>query len=222
MRERRWVNPYCVRMPQFEGRIFELDSQESEQIARIRALVRPRCIVELGSGSGNHLVGLGRHSPEASVFGFELRYKRAVRTIEKANTHGVDNVYVIRDKAERISEVFCPRSISALHVNFPDPWAKLKRRKHRILNQSFLDSTYALLASDGIVSIKTDHREYFCSFLETLQADPRFALDGVTHDLYQSDLLEGNIASEFELLFKHKGEPIHHLRFSKRLSENAR
>lgn len=216
---RSWVNPYRAKLQNYQGRIFSLEEEVKEVSADIESLLAnsTESFCEIGSGSGNHLVELGRRHPEASVFGFEIRYKRSVRTIEKADATGVENVYVLRMPAEHIEEVFPAQSLARVYVNFPDPWAKRRQWKHRVLSAQFLDSMHRLLTEKGIVSVKTDHDEYFAYFLEILRADKRFACFAETTDYLKSEYCKDNIETEFEMLFKHKGEKINFLSFSRKL-----
>jgi len=215
---RRWVNPYRKRLSEYSERIFELEKDEAATAAKVEKLRQDSgaCFCELGSGSGNHLVELGLRHPDAAVFGFEIRYKRSVRTIEKAQAAGVANVFVIRTPAEQIEDIFTPRTLDRVYVNFPDPWAKRKQWKHRILSKPFLDSMFRLLKDEGVVSVKTDHDEYFQSFRKLMLADERFLCSADTNDYYSSEFCVDNIATEFEQLFTHKGLSINYLSFLRR------
>lgn len=205
----RWVNPYVHLMDGFPGRIFSLagDVSEEEQLRKIISTSK-RVFVELGSGSGQHLILQAKRNPDATFFGFELRYKRAVRTLEKADKAGTENLYVLRTDFSRLEEVFKPNSLSGIYINFPDPWDKRKQHKHRVLRQGILERAGTLLVSGGILSVKTDHRDYFRSFIaETAQAKS-FRLLRLSENLGQSEFAADNVPSEFELLFRNKGIPI--------------
>ncbi len=212
-----WVNPYRAKLQDYAERIFSLEDNLPALRSQVQALMdaSTQCFCEIGSGSGNHLVELGRRCPDAAVFGFEIRYKRSVRTIEKAMAADVENVYVLRMPAENMEKIFPPRSLARVYVNFPDPWAKRKQWKHRVLSEEFLNSMQQLLTEEGLVSVKTDHNEYYESFREILRADSRFSCFAETRDYYRSEFCQENIETEFELLFKHKGQRINFLSFSR-------
>ncbi len=203
----RWINPFKHRVVEFPDRIFSFESDAQENAIRKLTGDARELIVELGSGSGGHLLELARRNPQATCVGFELRFKRAVRTIEKAVRDGIDSVYVIRADAWRLPEVVGKRSISALHVNFPDPWAKPRQWKHRLLSERFLDLVYELLSEKGALSAKTDHADYYQAFLATVRADSRFKVRAESENLP----LEDSIPTEFEGLFRSQGLPIHYL-----------
>ncbi len=158
-----------------------------------------------------HLALAERH-PASECVGVELRYKRAVRTIEKAQSRGLTNVSVIHVDARRIEQLFDSASITGLFVNFPDPWAKKHQRKHRLLAPWLLDTAARLLVSGGELAAKTDHAEQFDTFLALLEKDDRFRLQWVTRDLHRSEHAHENIQTEFETLFRHQGLPVYGLR----------
>lgn len=203
-------NPYVERSFQHPGRLFVFDDADSDTAA-VRALLVERDVYcDLGSGSGMHLLGLATRSPQANFFGFEIRYKRSVRTLEKAIEAGLDNVFVLRIRAEAINWVFPQASIKGIYVNFPDPWAKQKKTKKRMLHTGFLNTLAETLTPGGFVALKTDHKQYYEWFLSQAEASDKFKLFESTSDLYASEFIEDNIPTEFESLFVSKSMPIHY------------
>ena len=176
----------------------------------------PQLIVELGSGSGRHLIDLAVRNPDACCVGIELRYKRAVRTIEKAEHQGVDRVFVLRTDGKQLSTLFPKRSIDTLHVNFPDPWEKRKRWKHRLLSTWLLEASRELLKPDGVLSVKTDHLDYFLAFRADVDAAPWMEVVFETRDLHRDVPMEGVVLTEFESLFRSQGLPICHAKLKLR------
>lgn len=214
--ERDLVNPYRSRSLEFPGRIFSTQLEVEQQSLRSLIESSSERFVELGSGSGNHLIALAERNPQVHCFGFEIRYKRAVRTIEKSLAQQVPNSFVIRDRAERLCEFFEPQSVSKIFINFPDPWAKAKQRKNRLFKADFLDSAAKVLRSQGLLLFKTDHAEYFSSVLGLLSKSEHYQIMEFTTDLYASEYLPGNIPTEFEQLFISKGEKICYLKAAAR------
>ena len=54
---------------------------------------------------------------------------------------------------------------------------------------------------------KTDHLEYFETVTEILQKLENYKIVEHTTDLQRSNYIENNILTEFEMLFKSKGNP---------------
>ena len=171
-----------------------------------------RLFVEIGSGSGGHIIERAEKDPEALFVGIELRYKRVYRTAEKAEQRGLRNVVVIQIDAANVLEVlFAPESIDGLFVLFPDPWDKRRWKKHRIVNENFLASAHRLLKADGFWQYKTDHGGYFKETEALLRASHLFVFEHLTEDLHGSSAPVENVESEFEKLFKYKRLPIYML-----------
>jgi tRNA (guanine-N7-)-methyltransferase len=209
----KWVNPYKLLLGDFPGRLFCCD--EVEQDGRVLAALIsrvPKLYCEIGSGSGNHMLELGRREPDALICGFEVRYKRAVRTIQKAQAQNIGNVIVLRTKGEAIDQFFPASSLDGVFVNFPDPWNKGKWKKHQVLGAEFLKKMDLVLKPQGFISVKSDHQEYVNCFLEEVELQGLFAAAQRSEDLYSSEYLGQNIPTEFEDLFRSKSMPIHYVR----------
>ncbi len=207
------VNPYREKITKYPERVllFESFEKEKEKIKHILS-EKQKAYLELCSGSGRHLIDKAASEEAASFFGVELRFKRVVRTIEKAISEEVNNVYMLRTDAKLVANIFPKASFDGFYINFPDPWEKLRGRKHRVLNEALLQRASYLLKANGFLSIKTDHLEYFDSFLASVGRDKTFSIEQMSRDLYQSEYLKENIATEFEKLFCQQGLPIYYVK----------
>lgn len=205
-------NPFRKKVYEHPGRLFMFEEAESDTEA-VRELLQDKAVfVEIGSGSGSHLNELAKQNPDAAAFGFEIRFKRSVRTIEKAKKEEINNSYILRTNGEYIDQIFPPTSVDTIYINFPDPWAKKRQKKNRILQPKFYEKIRPILKANGALSFKTDHEEYFQSILAQLKDCPFFDVIEETSDLYASKYLENNIATEFESLFLSQSLPIHYLK----------
>jgi len=172
------------------------------------------CFVEIGSGSGMHLLQLAAQSPQHLCIGIELRYKRAFKTAEKAERDGLDNVLVIRTDARQIHALVPLHGVDGFFINYPDPWEKRRWHKNRILNATFVAQLRAALKPSGFLRYKTDHQEYFAS-ATPLFSTPGWQIEKCTTDLTTSAWWHENIPSEFEGLFRSQGKPLCMLEASK-------
>ncbi len=205
------VNPFLKKLFDYPGKILPGFDTEADK-ALLSGIVKGRSlIVEFGSGSGHHLIELAKRYPECLVLGFEIRFKRAVRTIEKEPD--LENMLIFRGRSELVADLLPPRSVKKVFINFPDPWDKKRWLKHRILSAKFFNILPKVLLSNAVVSVKTDHREYFLSFLEDVSEDKRYLQ--VDKNLNLPDGLEGDegIRTEFEGLFRHQGKEINFVKF---------
>jgi tRNA (guanine-N7-)-methyltransferase len=182
-------------------------SQDTLELFRTRVRDFAGCYVELGSGSGMHLLHLAQQSPDHLCVGLEIRFKRAFKTGEKAERRGLNNVMVFRTDAKQIANIFEPQSVSGFFVNYPDPWDKRRWLKNRLLNAELLATMHRCLTPNGFLRYKTDHHEYFASTCELFRPDS-WEVKKHTTDLLGSPWVEGNIPTEFEQLFRSQGKPL--------------
>ncbi|UCZ57819.1 methyltransferase domain-containing protein [Desulfurispirillum indicum] len=195
------VNPYVRKIHEFPETI--LVPGEDGRFALFPQLRSDMpVVVEIGSGSGNHMIQYLTRMPRCQYFGYELRYKRLYRTAQKL-AEAKQQGYVVQCFAQKMPEHFAPASIDALIINFPDPWAKLKQRKNRIMAPQNLKIFHSLLKPGGVVEFKSDHHEYFLRARENL-LDSGFAVEAYTLNLHGSAYSADNIITEFERMFLHK------------------
>jgi len=163
--------------------------------------------IEIGCGSCRYLIKLALENSQDFFIGLELRYKRLVLAAKKIQKKNIQNILLLRERGEFLDEYLTHKSISCLHINFPDPWSKKAKRKHRILNTEFLTKMHPYFCSGGELRFKTDHLEYFETVTEFIKELEFYEIDQHTENLHQSPYNKENILTEFELLFKSKGNP---------------
>jgi tRNA (guanine-N7-)-methyltransferase len=205
-------NPYVSEIEKFQEVIFNHEAPEDLIDWSNSFPIKQPIVLDLGCGAGNFLRDLAKKNSHFNYIGFELRYKRLVLGARKFTKHGVENIRLVRSKAEDIGKWFPENSIQRIHVNFPDPWAKSKQRKHRLLQEKQFKIFHQLLTASGDFVFKTDHKEYFHSTHNLLKKIPYFEIVEYSEDLHQSEFNEDNVLTEFEGLFKGKGLPTYYLR----------
>ena len=163
--------------------------------------------LEIGSGSGRYLIEWAQANPQDFFIGLELRYKRLVLAAKKMEQQNIHNILLMRERGEFLHEYLPNDSMDCMHINFPDPWSKKSRRKHRILSADFLTKVYPYFSSGGELRFKTDHLEYFETVTDIIQNLETYKIVEFSKDLHQNEYNAKNILTEFEMLFKSKGNP---------------
>jgi len=163
--------------------------------------------IEIGCGSSRYLIKWALKNPQDFFIGLELRYKRLVLAAKKIQKQKIQNILLLRERGEFLDEYLNHKSINCLHINFPDPWSKKAKRKHRILSKEFLTKIHPYFCSGGELRFKTDHLEYFDTVSKILEKLEFYNIDLLTKDLHQSPYDIENILTEFEMLFKSKENP---------------
>ena len=215
-------NPYIARVYDYPRLLIPHPTTEnfrplwSSKIKTVGDAHPGRVHLEIGCGSGRYLIEWSKENPQDHFIGLELRYKRLVLAAKKIEQQTITNIILMRERGEFIDEYLPHNSIDCMHINFPDPWSKKAHRKHRILSDDFLAKMHPHFSSKGELRFKTDHQEYFETVTSILRKLKLYSILEHTTDLYRSDYNENNILTEFEMLFKSKGNhPIGYLRAKK-------
>ena len=209
------VNPYFSKANEYPEYLInetEAGLNQKQQDQLIHSLnLKPFVHLEIGSGSGQFLIESAEKNPDKLFIGVEIRYKRAVRTVEKALKKGITNFLICRCYAETIMALLPESSLECIYINFPDPWDKKRWFKHRIISTDNLKIFSRLLIPSGRFSFKTDHAGYFQWSNEIFSASQDFKIDKSSLDLHKSEYASENILTEFEQLFLSKNLPVHYL-----------
>lgn len=166
--------------------------------------------MEIGSGKGRFITTLAQQSPDINYIALEKFPTVLLKLIKKIPENGLNNLAVISTDAELLEEIFESGEIEKLYLNFSDPWPKKRHVKRRLTSASFLELYRKILKVGAIIEFKTDNRALFDFSLEEMK-NSNYTLNEVTFDLYNSDLLLGNIATEYEQRFHQIGTPINKL-----------
>lgn len=164
--------------------------------------------IEIGMGKGKFITELALKNPDINYIGIEKFSSVLIRAVEKMNELELSNLLFIRMDAEEITEVFEKEEVDKIYLNFSDPWPKDRHAKRRLTSRQFLARYDVILNKDGDVNFKTDNRSLFDFSVEEIK-EAGWEITGITYDLHNSDMNEGNIMTEYEEKFSAKGNPIH-------------
>ncbi len=169
--------------------------------------------VEIGMGKGRFLMELARRNPQVNYVGIEKYSSVLIRAIDKmrAQDPPLTNLYFARMEAEELTTVFAPKEVERIYLNFSDPWPKDRHAKRRLTSPEFFSRYAVVLTEGGCVEFKTDNRSLFDFSVESVKA-MGWRLDVITYDLHaDSQLMQGNVMTEYEERFSSKGNPIYKL-----------
>lgn len=166
--------------------------------------------MEIGPGKGQFIVRLASENPDINYIALEKSPVVLLQLIKKLPPGGFENLAVISFDAEKLEEIFESGEINKLYLNFSDPWPKKRHAKRRLTSSRFLNIYKKILKPGSLIEFKTDNRVFFEYSLEEFMASG-YKLIKATYDLYNSDFLEGNIPTEYEVKFHNLGVPINKL-----------
>jgi len=157
--------------------------------------------LELGSGDGSFLLQWAQLHRERNFLGVERLLGRLRKLDRKGLRAGLTNLRVIRLEAAYLLEYMVPaRTLSAIHVYFPDPWPKRKHRDRRLINTHFTTLAATALVPGGTVWLRTDDEDYFNQMVEGFGADRRFTAVATPEEL-------SGVTTDFERHFNAQGIP---------------
>ncbi|MDY3121139.1 tRNA (guanosine(46)-N7)-methyltransferase TrmB [Suipraeoptans intestinalis] len=165
--------------------------------------------IEIGMGKGQFLLSLATQNPHINYIGIERYSSVLLRAVEKLGDLLPENLRFLCTDARTLPDIFQKGEVSAIYLNFSDPWPKARHAKRRLTSSFFLPLYHQILKTDGRLEFKTDNRLLFDFSLEEIQASPVFELVSSTYDLHRDPVLSrGNIMTEYEEKFSSKGNAI--------------
>ena len=158
------------------------------------------CEVEIGCGNGHFLTSYAPGRLDTLLIGIDIKAKRCRKAREKAEKRGLSNIVIVHAAAEVFLCDLPPRSVSAFHIYFPDPWPKSRHRKRRFFTMETLCLMHGKLCDGGRVHFGTDFFDYYlqAKVLVALHGGFRFARelapDDVLSSIYGRKFVDANKA----------------------------
>jgi tRNA (guanine-N7-)-methyltransferase len=173
---------------------------ERIDLAQLFPLAQP-LEVELGCGDASFLAEYARRHPQINFIGVERLLGRLQKLHKKGCRAGLTNTRGVRIESSYFLEYLLPKHCAqAIHIYFPDPWPKLKHRRHRLINESFPALARRALAPGGTVFLRTDNTDYFQQMKEVFGAATEFAK-------VETPAALAEITTDFERDFNAQGIP---------------
>jgi len=156
---------------------------------------------ELGCGDSSFLLEYARRNPGKNFIGVERLLGRISKLDRKGRRAGLTNVRGVRiESAYFLQRLLPPRAAHALHIYFPDPWPKLKHRRHRLVNEHFPALAGSALVPGGAVFLRTDDADYFQQMNDVFNAAKDFEKIETPAELAE-------VTTDFERDFNSQGIP---------------
>ena len=121
--------------------------------------------LDIGCGSGNFLKELAMQNKNWNYLGLEIREKLVLQAKSKFNKEHIDNLFFVFGNADILIkdsiDNFPKDVLFSVSFNFPDPWFKKRHHKRRVIQPEIIFIISKLMASGGLISIKSDVYELF-------------------------------------------------------------
>ncbi len=130
--------------------------------------------LEVGFGSGEHLVRQAEQHPEVGLIGCEPYVNGVAKCLAEIERAGVGNIRLFADDARLLMAALPPRSLARVFVLFPDPWPKVRHHKRRFVQRATLDLLAGLMRSGAELRLATDDPGYLQWMVEHATTHPDF------------------------------------------------
>ncbi len=127
--------------------------------------------VEVGFGSGRHLLYQANKYPDTLFIGLEIHTPSAQQVLKQIELQGLKNIWVVNYDARLFLEMLPSNLLEKIFVHFPVPWDKKPHR--RVISPSFLAESMRVLQKGGKLELRTDSDNYFWYALETFFGVPK-------------------------------------------------
>jgi tRNA (guanine-N7-)-methyltransferase len=130
--------------------------------------------LEVGFGSGEHLVWQAERNPEVTLLGCEPFINGVAKCLAHIERTGVGNVRLFNDDARLLMAALPERSLSRVFILFPDPWPKTRHHKRRFVARTTLDQLARLMKPGAELRLATDDPSYLPWMVEHACRHPAF------------------------------------------------
>jgi len=136
---------------------------------------KEKVCVEVGFGSGRHLLHQANKNPDTLYIGLEIHTPSAQQVLKQIALQELDNIWVVNYDARLFLEMLPSNICTQIFVHFPVPWDKKPHR--RVISKSFLAESMRVLGVNGRLELRTDSDNYFWYALETFFSVPKVEVE---------------------------------------------
>ena len=136
----------------------------------------PKIFLEIGFGSGRHILHLAKQNPNDIFIGLEVHTPSIEQVLKNIAISNLQNLFILHFDARVLLEILPSNSLDYIFLHFPVPWNDSPSR--RVFSEHFLDLALRVLKKGGILELKTDDEIYFkdalsiSKNLQNLQSPP--------------------------------------------------
>jgi tRNA (guanine-N7-)-methyltransferase len=130
--------------------------------------------LEVGFGSGEHLVWQAERNPAVGLIGCEPYINGVAKCLAHVERAGVGNIRLFTDDARFVIAALPPLSLDRVFVLFPDPWPKSRHHKRRLVQRDMLSALAPLMKPGAELRLATDDPSYLPWMVEHACRHPAF------------------------------------------------
>ena len=152
---------------------------ENEILSLVKSSKFNKIFIEIGFGSGRHLLHQARSNQDALLIGIEI-YKPAIEQVAKlAIREGLQNIALIATDARVLLSLLPAGCLQRVFLHFPVPWDDAPHR--RVISDEFASQIARTLGRSGRFELRTDSEEYFLYAMQKLSPYVRRKAGEISH-----------------------------------------
>lgn len=124
--------------------------------------------IEVGFGSGRHLLHQAINNPELLFIGIEIHGPSIEQVLKQISIQKIENILILNYDARLFMELVPSNLVDKIYVHFPVPWDKKPHR--RVISTSFIEEARRVLKVEGRLELRTDSENYYAYSYETFIA----------------------------------------------------
>jgi tRNA (guanine-N7-)-methyltransferase len=156
VRIRQHVNPLNLGFTEFRGEMPALSRGQAVEL-------------EIGCAEAQFLFERAAREPDRTYIGLEIREPLVKFVNAEARERALPVRAVFCNANHHLRQMFGPRSVQRVYVNFPDPWFKRRHRKRRMLDTELARDIHGILAPGGEVFFQSDVWDVALDAMETFE-----------------------------------------------------
>ena len=139
---------------------------ENEILSLVKSSKFNKIFIEIGFGSGRHLLHQARSNQDVLLIGIEI-YKPAIEQVAKlATREDLQNIALIATDARVLLSLLPAGCLQRVFLHFPVPWDDAPHR--RVISDEFASQIARTLGRSGRFELRTDSEEYFLYAIQKL------------------------------------------------------
>lgn len=130
--------------------------------------------IEVGFGSGRHLLHQAITNPDLLFIGIEIHGPSIEQVLKQISIQKIENILILDYDARLFMELVPSNLVDKIYVHFPVPWDKKPHR--RVISTTFIEEARRVLKVEGRLELRTDSENYYAYSYETFIAFPKTIL----------------------------------------------
>ena len=116
--------------------------------------------LEIGYGTGTHLLHIARENLGVAVIGAEPFLNGTSKAVRGVVDEGLPNVRLFRGDVRELMAEMPDACLARAFILFPDPWPKARHNKRRLIRGAFVAELHRVLEPGGTVLFASDIDHY--------------------------------------------------------------